>query len=442
MYGLTRHELRFAVIVSSAHFSQHVFYRVLPPLIPVMAVALEYPLWQLGLLISLYSIGMGVAQAPLGIVSDRVDRRYMLPAGITLTGISYVLFALAPPLASPYGGVELLGHGFEAGFLVMSASMVGVGLGLSVVHPVGYPLITDNVRPGKKGKVLGLFGAMSKVGDGAAPAAIAGLLLVLAWNDIILLFGGMGIVYGVALTLALSDPRYETVPSGQREAPTDDSSTQSGARRRTYVYPMLVMYGFFITSMLATHALNSFFPTFVVDVYGFGFDLFGVTLGPESVANLYFAALLLSGAVMQLALGALADAVDPRHILIGCMAVATVGMVGLAVLELHPVLLVVVIVVLGLGLYGVNPARDAMISDFSPAEREGRTFGYVFTAVTLTGAPLPTLIGYVLDVVGMRGGYLVLAVGPILAAGCIALLYSDRVYRPDLTRDSTLGPAD
>ena len=431
MYGLSREELRFAMLISSAHFAQHVYYRVLPPLIPVLAVALEYPLWQLGLLISLYTIGMGITQAPLGILSDRYDRRYILPTGIAITGLAYVLFAVAPPVGAPLPAVTIAGHAFEGAFLVMSLAMMFVGIGLSVVHPVGYPMITDNVSDSNKGRVLGMFGASSKFGDAAAPAVIAVLILVLAWHQIILLFGVVGVVYGVALYAVLGAGAYETVPRGQRTE-ADGDSAQDSARpgRRAFLYPMVIVYSFFIFSMLSTHALNSFLPAFLVGVYEYSLEVAGVAVGAESIANLYFALLLVSGAVTQLVLGGLADQYDSRLILIACMAVATAGMGALAWISLHPVLLVFVVVVLGTGLYGVNPARDALISDLSPPAYEGRTFGYIFTAVSLTGAPLPTVIGYLLELVGMRTGFLILAVGPALAGLSVALLYSDRVYRP------------
>ena len=443
MYGLAERELRFALVISSSHFAQHVYYRVLPPLIPVLAVALEYPLWQLGLLITVYSLGMGVAQAPLGVVSDRVDRLYLLPTGLALSGAAYVLFAVAPVLGAPVPSLALAGQLFEGGFLVMCLAMVFVGVGLSVVHPVGYPMITDNVRDTHKGKVLGVFGASSKLGDAAAPAIIAGLILVLAWEEIVLLFGVAGVLYGVALFAVLRTDAYETVPSGRRGGTDDEGADgRSTGDRRTYLYPMVAVYCFFIFSGLAAHALNAFLPAFLVAVYGYSFELAGVHVGAESVANVYFALLLVAGAVTQLFLGGLADAFDPRRVLLACMAVAVAGMVVLASVPLHPLLLVVVIVVLGTGLYGVNPARDALISDLSPATHEGRTFGYVFTAVQLTGAPLPTVIGYLLETVGMRAGYLLLAVGPVLAGACVALLYSRHVYLPRSEREAAPGTSD
>lgn len=443
MYGLSREELRFAMLISSAHFAQHVYYRVLPPLIPVLAVALEYPLWQLGLLISLYTIGMGITQAPLGVLSDRYDRRYILPTGIAITGLAYVLFAVAPPVGAPLPAVTIAGHAFEGGFLVMSLAMMFVGIGLSVVHPVGYPMITDNVSDSNKGRVLGVFGASSKFGDAAAPAVIAVLILMLAWHQIILLFGVVGVLYGIVLYAVLANEAYETVPSGRRTETEDESVEESkGRSRRAFLYPMLIVYSFFIFSMLSTHALNSFLPAFLVGVYEYSLEISGVAVGAESIANVYFALLLVSGAMTQLVLGGLADRYDSRLILIACMAVATAGMVTLAWVSLHPLLLVFVIIVLGTGLYGVNPARDALISDLSPPEYEGRTFGYIFTAISLTGAPLPTVIGYLLDLVGMREGFLILAVGPALAGICVGMLYSDRVYQSEPDVDASVTASD
>ena len=443
MYGLSRRELEFAVLISSSHFTQHVFYRILPPLIPVLAVALEYPLWQLGLLITLYSLGMGVVQAPLGELSDRIDRRYLLPTGLALAGAAYVLFAFAPILGESLPALTLLGTTFDGGYLVMSLAMVIVGVGLAVVHPAGYPMITDNVGADSKGKVLGVFGASSKLGDAATPAIIAGLILVLAWETIVLLFGIVGIVYGVVLYAVLRNDEYETVPSGQRNE-TDETSSDGilNEDRRTFLYPMTAIYFFFVTSGLTSHGITAFLPAFLVAVYAHSFEVMGVQVGGESIANIYFALLLVAGAVMQLFLGGLTDRYDSRLILLWCMALATVGVAGLAVFDLHPLALLVVIVILGTGLYGVNPARDALISDLSPPEYEGRTFGYIFTAATLTGAAFPTVIGYVLEVLGMRRGFLVLAVGTALAGCCIALLYSNRVYLTDTDVHASAGQSD
>ena len=418
--------------------------RLLPPLIPVMEVVLAYPLWQLGLLISLYSLGSGLAQAPLGVLSDRYDRRYLLPTGLAIAGLGYIVFALATTLGAPLPALGLFGHTFEGGFLVMCAAMLVVGVGSAVTHPVGYPMISDNVSADNKGKALGIFGASSKVGDSIAPAMVAALIIVMTWDSIVALFGIIGIIYGVGLYLVLRSDEYETVPSGQRE--TEDADRDSDLEsepepsdRRTFLYPMVAIYCFFVSKMLTTRGIDTFLPTVLVAVYAYSIDVGGIAIGTESIANVYFAVMLLAGAVTQIILGSLTDTYDSRLVILSCMGVATVGMIVLALFDLHPLALLVIVVVLGTGLYGVNPARDTLISDITPPEHEGRTFGYIWTAASLTGAALPAIIGYLFEVLGMREGLLLLAIGTALAALCISTLYSDRVY---VERSAVSGRAE
>ena len=427
MYGLSRAEARFALVISSTHFAQHVYVRVLPPLIPLLAVVFDYPLWQLGLLLTLFSIGFSITQAPLGILADRIDRLYLLPAGIGIGGAGYLVFAIAPLIGPWLPSITILGYTFYGGFHVMSIAMLIVGTGVAVVHPAGYPMITDNVEDGNKGKVLGLFGASSKLGDGVTPAIIAGLIIILAWEWIVLFFGIAGIVYAVALFAILNRDQYETAPASTRQSPDQQTDIRDFDGPQ-FLYPVLAIYVFFMGTGFTGRGLGTFYPAFLVGVYAFSVSVAGIQIGAESIASLYFAVLLFAGAGMQLYLGNLADIHDHRMILIGCMSLATIGMLALAILPLHPLLLLLVTIVLGAGLFGVNPPRDAIISNVSPPEFEGRMFGYIFTAVGLTGALFPTAIGYLMDVMGYREGFLLLAIGTMLGAVAIGLLYSERVY--------------
>ena len=88
---------RLAVTIGSGHFAQHVF-RILPPVLPLLAVAFPSPLWRLGALASVYVAGSGLAQTPGGVLADRYDRRFVVPPVVALVGVGYLVVALAPPL--------------------------------------------------------------------------------------------------------------------------------------------------------------------------------------------------------------------------------------------------------------------------------------------------------------------------------------------------------
>lgn len=457
---MNRNEIAFTFLISSTRIARNSLSQLLPPLIPILAVALAYPLWQLGLLVTLFTFGSGIGQAPFGYLADKYDRRYILPTGFVVAGASYLVFALAPRIGALVPDVSI--GALDAPFLVMALSMFFVGIGTSVVHPTAYPMISENIRESNKGKVLGIFGSAAKIGGAIIPLVVGLLILFLVWEGIVAVIGVFGVVYGTALFLVLG--RFETRPMqaepddtaeptdaeerdepnghenpGGRDDPDDpdgqdDAVLELSGDRREYVYPLVVIYVFFITRAFAGKGLRTFIPAFIVGVYGYTFQLMGTGFTAESVANFYLSALLFIGAGTQIVLGWIVDRYDARKALILFMLTATGGILVLAYLPLTPLPLLIVLFVVGAGIWGLNPARDMLISNITPADREGRTFGYLWTASSLTSALIPTAVGYIADSFGLRHSFGVLAVGTLLAAGSILFLYSQRVYvEPDTT---------
>jgi MFS family permease len=447
-----RREWAFASVLSASHGAQHFFSRLIPPLIPILAVRLDLPLWKLGLLITVYSLGSGFGQTPMGILSDKYDRRYILPPGLAVLSGSYLLFASAPTVGGIIPEVAAAGYSLSGPFLVMNLAMLIGGVGASVTHPTGYPLISANVSEDKKGKSLGMWGSAAKLGDAAAPALIGVLILVLVWEEILLLFGVLGIVYAAALFTVLSVGSFETLPpehdSLQDETEEADEQEEDEAvsvwtaDKRVFVYPMLAVLLFFTTRMIATKGVNTFVPAFITDVYGYTFTLFGMNLAPESFANFYFSLLLLTAAVVQLGTGTITDLYDERKVLVGFLLMSTVALGLLSLMTLGPLPLLLVLLLVGAGLWGLNPARDALISEITPPEREGRTFGYLWTATQIIGAASPVFIGFIAGMSGIQSSFTYLAVATLLSALAVALLFSPRVYARSGSASSDPATAD
>lgn len=459
-FGFANTEFRFALLISSVHAAQHFFTRLIPPLIPVLAVAMALPLWQLGLLITVFSLGNGLFQTPMGIFSDRYDRRHILSAGIGILAFGYVLFGLSSVLAVPLPELSLLGYTFAPEYIVMCVAMFVSGVGASVVHPTGYPMITANVSPDVKGKTLGMWGSAAKFGDAASPALIGVLLLVLVWNEILLLFGVAGVIYAIVLFVVLGRDSVDTLPvehddreaedesdddaqgenDGERHGEDDtESKNVWNADKRLFVYPILAILMFFVARMVATQGVNAFVPALVVEVYGV--ELFGFQ--PESVANFFFTALLISAGVSQLIAGEFTDRYDHRLILIALLLLSAATLGAVSFLSLPPIVLFLTLVLLGAGLWGLNPARDALISDITPPEREGRTFGYVWTATYVIGAFAPAAVGFIADLTSVQASFRYLALASLVSAVFVALLYSDRVYvSRDDYEQATAEPGD
>jgi MFS family permease len=363
----------------------------------------------------------------------------MLAPGLGQLALGYVAFSFAPSVGAGVPTLSLFGATLDGTFLAMVGAMAISGLGSSVTHPTGYPLVSANVSQERKGRALGIWGSASKLGDTMAPVSVAVLLLVLAWQEILLVLGTAGVVYAVVLAVVLGRDDIDTLPLEHASRQTDegDGGDESGSEAaspsltddlRTFVYPMIAVLLFFVTRGVATKGVRTFVPAFVTDVYGYSLSLLGYTLGPESLANFYFSALLLTAAAVQLVAGGLTDRYDHRKVIVALFGIASVGLVLLAYVQLSPVALLAVMLVVGGGIWGANPARDTLVSDISPAEREGRTFGYLWTFTQVLSAASPAVIGYIAGVTGIQDSFKYLALATLLSAVFAATLLSPRVY--------------
>jgi len=430
--GASDRSWRFFVGIGSIHFIQHVF-RILPPVLPILALDFQVPLWQLGGLVSIYFLGSGLGQAPAGILADHYDRQLLLPPSIGVMGLGYLVVATAPWLGDSSTTVVLFSTSFTLPYLLIALGVFVAGLGASTIHPAGYPLVAANVRAGQTGRAFGAWGSGAKLGDAAAPLSVAVLVLWLRWDHIFLLFGLVGLVYAALLFSMMAGAGMDSRP-GARRVGTDHEQRRPGqegeaaADPRRYAYPMVALFVFFVARAFSEKGLKAFLPTFLVIVYAYSFSFGSIHLPPESFANLYFTAVFLVAAGVQLLTGELVDRYDHRLVLVTFLLGATGAVLALATGTLSPVILLIVLIVLGVTNWGWTPARDALVNEITPAAREGRTFGYLHTVSHLASAIAPLAIGYLADQGGLLRSFVVLGFVVLIAVASIGVLFSRRVY--------------
>lgn len=183
---LSRDELFFGVLMAAVHGIQHLFFRLVSPLIPVLVVGLDSPLWQIGLLVSIYTFAGGLFQAPMGILADRIDRRFILVPSIGFMALGYLVFGLGALYGSGLPTLLVTGYPFTGFYQLMAVGMLVAVFGHSMIHPAGYSLMTANVSPEHKGKIFGVWGSAAKFGDASAPILVGLFILAFPWERIVL----------------------------------------------------------------------------------------------------------------------------------------------------------------------------------------------------------------------------------------------------------------
>ncbi len=423
MTKLNQEEFKFALLISSVHGMQHFFLRLLPPLIPIIAIQTGLPLWKLGLLITSQYAGSAIGQAPAGIISDKYDRRLFLPLGLAVAGIGYSLLLFTPLFGESY--ISILGEPFPIKFIFMAFALFVNGIGMSVVHPTGYPIISRNVRTEVKGKFYGMWGSASKLGDATGPAILGLFFLFFVWTDILLILGLIGIIYAAILYIGLGN--YDTSPlSSSLPKNISKNPTVSGSfpPRKEYLYPLLAVFIFFTIYSFVATGVMAFLPEFIIREYSYTLTIGSLLITPESTASFYLAALLFIGGLAQLLTGELVDRYDARKVIAIFVTFSVFFITLFSILSLNPLLLFLILGAMGVSFWGISPARDSLLSTITPPEREGRTFGYLWTGIFIFSAFAPIVIGYIGDDLGLRVGFGILSLITLFSLIPILFLFS------------------
>src|SRR2546422_9623399 len=126
--------------ITAAHFSHHVTNSLLNPLLPLIRDAFALSYAESGLAVSAFSIASGLANAPWGMLADRVGSRVVIVGGLFLMGAASVALAMAGAYWQLLALLVLLGvvsgsyHGPAAALIARTFSprLRGTAMGIHI----------------------------------------------------------------------------------------------------------------------------------------------------------------------------------------------------------------------------------------------------------------------------------------------------------------------
>jgi fucose permease len=344
------------------------------PALPELAARTDSSLESLGGVFSAIFLGALVAQLAAGPLSDRLDQRVVLLAGMALFALGTLGYTASRALP----------------LTLACAALAGLGQGVLVI---GSNLLVARVFADRSTAALNLLNVFFGVGDVAGPA-VAGLALH-AWGSAI-----PALWLGIALIAAPAalTPRLPAI------APP--SHQQNGPSTSIYRAPLLWALGVLVLVYVGTEiGMSGWTATYIQRS-----TALGATAGALVTSGFWLA--LTIGRVFGTFLGA---RMAPNRLLQLCLGGALLGgmllvlSVGSAPRTIGAVLL------LGLCFGPVYPTAIALVADSFPAQ-PGAAVSIVAALGSLGGMLLPWLQGNLLA----RGGPPASAL--LIAAGTLAML--------------------
>jgi MFS family permease len=165
---------------------------------------------QLGVLLSAFFWTYAPGQLPAGWLSERLDARRVLAAGLAIWGIATALTGLA------------------SGFLMLLLLRMTLGLGESVMYPASFKILAQDTPEGERGRANGIMAAGMLCGPAFGTLAGGLLMAWFGWRAVFVMFGCVSLLW---LWPWLTAPRAAT-PRRLRNQSADDPSVVMILRRR------------------------------------------------------------------------------------------------------------------------------------------------------------------------------------------------------------------
>ncbi|WP_440765245.1 MFS transporter [Natronorubrum sp. DTA7] len=373
----------FAVVASTffVGFGGGVIFPILPNLGEVLGISAV----MVGLILSANRFTRLVANAPAGVLVDRIGTRKPFVAGLAIEGVATFIYVVA--ILSPMP---------EFWFMI---ARILWGIGSALVFATAYTITADVSEADSRGTSMGIVRA------GITFGFPAGLVLGGVVSDV---WGNVeAFVLAASFAGLASVIAYLIVP----ETHVEEEQTSVKPWDVDVSVPALtiglVNFGLYFAY------IGVLFSTLVLLLDARAISIFG--LDAQGSSGMLMGLTVLAGAVFTLGGGYLSDSVGARvPVMIGFLITSCVGFSILAFGSSFEVL-VLACLLIGAGQGGVGGPLTALLADLTPEKRVGRAMGTNNVLGDVGGGLGPLVSLPLVDVVGFEIIYGVSAVVPMLA---------------------------
>ncbi|MGD8779175.1 MAG: MFS transporter [Ignavibacteria bacterium] len=356
------------ILISIAHMLHDIFSSFLAPILPLLIDKLKFS-YSLAGLLTIFQRGSSLLNPFIGLIADKLPVRYLLIVSPAITAIVMSLLGSAP-------------H-----YIVLVILLLIMGVSASLFH-VPAPVMIRKIAGTKVGKAMSFFMLGGEFARSLGPLVILGSVSVWGLEGTWKLIP-FGIAASVVLYFKLSKIKISD------EFRKDKAEISIKKTLISYMPLFIGITGVSFFNSLVKASMTYFLPTFI-------------TAKGESVwlGGISFSILQFAGAAGTLVSGTISDKVGRRTTLFIATIVSPVLM--LLFIYVDGVLMFVLLILLGVFLFGTTPVMMAEINDLK-SERPAFLNGIYMTINFGAGAITIMIIGALGDLLGLEESFLISA---------------------------------
>lgn len=363
------------VAISVGHFFHDIFGSFLAPVLPLLIEKFSLSYTLAGLL-QIAQRTPSLLNPLVGLVADRTSARILVILGPSCTALAMGMLGLAPS----YG--------------VVFALLLAGGFSSAVFHVPAPVLVSDSAGGRSRGRGMSFFMLGGELARSIGPLIILSGISLWGFSGTYRL---IPLGFGASIFLYLRLGGFKGAETARRRPGKAAGLRQSLMEARGF---LLLILGLVLTRHLLVGALTAFLPVYMSS-RGAGLWTAG---GALSIVQ-------FAGAAGALASGSISDTLGRRNMLL-ILTITGPMLMGFFLVASGPVL-VLLLILLGFVVLSTQPVMLALVQDMSqdrPAFYNGIYFSMSFFVSAVSGL----LIGFLGDMIGLRGSFAVCAAFSLL----------------------------
>lgn len=387
-------QLFLLAIVTTIFFFNFLSRVVLSPLMPVIEKDLGLDHTTAGGFFMMIALGYSAGLFSSGFVSARLTHRRTIALTAVACGCAYFLIAAGQTM------------------WMIRLGLILVGIATGIYLPSGITTITSSIPPAHWGKAIGVHELAPSLAYIGAPLIAEALLVLLPWQAILALIGGVSVVLGLAF-LRLS-------PGGDF---TGEAPTLGNIRLLTSRPSFWIMVALFCVGITASMGVYSMMPLYLVAERGIDRSMANTLIGLSRIPIIFMA--LISGWI--------SDRIGPKPTIVAVILFNGITAILLGALPGRWVVLMVFLQPMLTVCF--FPAAFTILSRIVPPRARNLSVSLTVFIAYLSGAGfVPTLLG----IFGDRDAFGL----AFILIGCITLLAALLLLRLNIPEEQPGGATE
>jgi len=365
---------RSIAFLNWAHAIDHFVLLIYPTVVIGLEVVYQRPYSELIALSSAAFVAFGIFSLPAGWLADHWSRRNMMVAFYIGCGLSLAGTAFAP---SP---------------MWLAVGMFMLGVFAAIYHPVGMAMLIE--ASGAKGRTLAFNGVCGNLGVSLAAGISAALATWVSWRAAFLVPAVICIATGIVYYWLTPDDRHHV--NTRQSKPAVPLTAKVAA----------MLFGLFLVIALSAGLVFNVLTIALPKIVDEGM----ATSVPLALVGSIATAVLVCGAIAQLAVGRLVEWVPPYVIFAAVTALGFAGNLWATYATGFPLMMALAIAIAA--IYGQVTVNDIILARYTADAWRGRVYAIRYFTLFISAGAAVALIA----LLHKNGGFsLVLGVNAIIA---------------------------